>query len=583
MNMLRLAGVSAIVVLSSCTTAEQPGAGVIGVVRGSTERCAALGRTLTVAWPKADTRITAAWQPAGRMESPPGPPGITFPAVDLPEHCQIQGVMEERKGIDGQVYAIRFHLRLPDQWNGRFFMQGGGGTNGELGDAIGRLSGGQPPALAQGYAVLSQDSGHSNALNTVPERGGATAFGFDPLARANYGGDSLDKTVRAAKAALASYYGQKPRYSYFVGCSKGGQEGMALAQQYPDLFDGIVASAPGFSLPKAAVAEAWNTQAFADVVKANGQSLTLASLAGSFSTGDLGLVRDAVLAACDADDGAADGLVNDYRQCTTSKVRPQLNARQCSGDKAEGCLSTAQITALEKVHNGPHTSDGKSIYAPFPWDAGWADMGWRIWNIGSPDGSIPSINVAMGWPSLNSTFSSPPKSYGADPAAYLPHIVKYDFDQGFAALHSVVAPFERSAWDDISARSSNLDRFRQRGGRLIVTHGVSDPVFSINDTFAWWDEVNGRYSGTAAKFARVFPVPGMGHCQGGPAMDGYDAFGALVDWVERGVVPDGLAAKANPMSPWPARERVLCPYPKVARAVKGNTAADGGPAFECTE
>lgn len=581
MTMQRFAGISAIVLLTSCTTAQQPGAGGMGAVLGSAERCAALGNTLAVAWPRADTRIIATWHPAGRMKSPPGPPGMTFPAVDLPGHCQVKGVMEERKGVDGQDYAIRFHLRLPDRWNGRFFMQGGGGTNGELGDAIGRFFGGPPPALAQGYAVLSQDSGHSNELNTVPAQGGQTAFGFDPLARANYGGDSLDKTVRAAKAALGSYYGQKPRYSYFVGCSKGGQEGMVLAQQYPDLFDGIVAGAPGFSLPRAAVAEAWNTQAFAEVVKANGQPLTLASLAQSFSMGDLGLVRDAVLAACDADDGAADGLVNDYRQCTTAKVRQQLNARQCSGDKAEGCLSGAQSTALEKVHTGPHTSDGKPIYAPFPWDAGWSDMGWRVWNIGSPDGAMPAINVAMGWPSLTAVFSSPPKSYGGDPAAYLPYIVDYDLDRGAAALYSVVAPFERSAWDDISARSSNLDRFRKRGGRLIVPHGVSDAVFSVNDTLAWWDEVNARYSGTAANFARVFPVPGMGHCQGGPAMDGYDAFGALVDWVERGAAPEGLAAKANPMSPWPTRQRVLCPYPKVARAVKGKAAADGGPAFEC--
>ncbi|RZA24030.1 MAG: tannase/feruloyl esterase family alpha/beta hydrolase, partial [Proteobacteria bacterium] len=123
-----------------------------------------------VGWPAAGTRIVnATWREAAPMAAPPGPPAMAMPPVSLPAHCDLTGIMEERQGVDGQNYAIRFHLRLPGEWNGRFFMQGGGGTNGELGDAVGRLQGGAQPALVQGYAVLSQDSGHDNALNTVPE------------------------------------------------------------------------------------------------------------------------------------------------------------------------------------------------------------------------------------------------------------------------------------------------------------------------------------------------------------------------------------------------------------------------------
>jgi feruloyl esterase len=486
--------------------------------------------------------------------------------------------MQERTGIDGQKYAIRFHLRLPDQWNGRFFMQGGGGTNGVLGDAIGRLQG-EDPALAQGYAVLSQDSGHDNATNTVPERGGASAFGFDPIARANYGGDSLELATLAAKAAVRAYYGAEPRYSYFVGCSKGGQEGMALAQQYPSLYDGIVAGSPGFSLPRAAAGEAWNTQVFASVVKARGESVTPATLAASFSMADLGLVRDAVIEACDADDGLADGLIEDFRQCTSDKVVPRLKARQCAGGPGAGCLSGAQIAALERIHQGARTSTGQQVYPGFPWDAGWSDMGWRIWMIGTPDGSVPSINVAMGGPSLAAVFTSPPRAF-ADPAAMLDYLLNFDFDRDSAGIDAVVPPFTRSAWDDISARSSDLDAFRARGGKLIVPHGVSDPVFSITDTLDWWNEVNSRYAGKAANVARVFPVPGMGHCQGGPATDQFDAFGALVDWVEQGEAPDRLPARAGPGSPWPGRERLLCPFPKVARPIAGKNGEEAD-AFEC--
>lgn len=573
-----LTAAACVAALGSCAGAPSPEpAGA--AVADAAQRCVALGNSLKVGWPVAGTRVTSAsHHEAGPAEAPPAPPGMAMPPVILPAHCELTGIMEERKGVDGQDYAIRFHLRLPDRWNGRFFMQGGGGTNGDLGDAIGRLQGGAEPALAQGYAVLSQDSGHDNARNTVPERGGQSAFGFDPLARANYGGASLEKTALAAKAALRSYYGSDPRFSYFVGCSKGGQEGMALAQRYPDLFDGIVAGAPGFSLPRAAIGETWNTQAFASVPRAEGKPVTMASLAASFSIGDFALVRDAVLEGCDAADGAADGIVADFRQCDTTRVMPRLKARQCSGAKAEGCLSGAQVGALDMVHRGPRTAGGEQIYPGFPWDAGWSDMGWRIWTIGTPDGSVPPLNVAMGAPSLSAVFSSPAKEPGSELQGYLRYQLDYDFDRGLAAIGTVAGPFQRSAWDDISARSSDLDAFRKRGGRLIVPHGVSDPVFSINDTLAWWDEVNARYSGRAASFTRVFPVPGMGHCQGGPATDGFDAFGAVVRWVEGGEAPLSLAARAGPGSPWPGRERVLCPYPKVARAVKGR---DGDLAFTC--
>ncbi|WEK46295.1 MAG: tannase/feruloyl esterase family alpha/beta hydrolase [Candidatus Andeanibacterium colombiense] len=574
------AGAIAAVLLSSCTGAGAPDSASADVASGSAERCAALGERPPAGWPAAGARVASAtWRDAGPAPAAPGPPGAAAAPAVLPAHCEIAGIMEERKGIDGQDYAIRFHLRLPDQWNGRFFMQGGGGTNGDVGDAIGQLQGGAQPALAQGYAVLSQDSGHDNALNSVPGRGGQTAFGFDPLARANYGGASLEKTALAAKAALRSYYGAPPRYSYFVGCSKGGQEGMALAQRYPELFDGIVAGAPGFSLPRAAIGETWNTQAFASVPQAEGKPVTIASLAASFSVSDFALVRSAVLEGCDADDGAADGIVGNFRQCTSAKVLPRLKARQCSGAKADGCLSAPQIGALEKVHQGPRDSSGKQIYPGFAWDAGWSDMGWRIWTLGTPDGGVPALNVAMGAPALATVFSSPASAPGAGLDDYLHYQLSYDFDRGAAAVTGTGGPFQRSAWADISARSDNLDAFRKRGGRMIVPQGVSDPVFSINDTLAWWDEVNARYSGRAADFTRVFPVPGMGHCQGGPATDRFDAFGALVHWVERAAAPDAIAATANPMSPWPGRARKLCPYPKVLR--KTGDEKDGDAGFAC--
>jgi len=540
-------------------------------------RCAALGARMDGHWPETGTRITrAVFQAAGPVAMPPGMPAPPGPPTPLPAHCEVEGIMHERTGVDGQHYAIRFHMRLPADWNGRFLFEGGGGTNGNLGLAIGMAGFSAPPALARGFAVLSQDSGHDNATNSPPGKGGAVAFGLDPQARADYGGASLRPVTLAAQALIRAYYGQAPRHSYFFGCSKGGQEGMMLAQRDPDLYDGIVAGAPGFSLPRAAIGEVWNIQAFAGVVRAAGQPVTPGAIAASFSDADLGLVRTAVLAACDAQDGARDGMILDAAMCTSAKVLPRLNALACAdGRKSDACLGRPQIEALVRIHDGAKDGEGRQLYPGFPWDAGWADMGWRIWMTGSADGRIPAINIAMGAPALAAIFTTPPTVPGPAPQDALDYALGFDMSRDAARIDAVAPPFQRSAWQDIGARSIDLDAFRARGGRLIVPHGVSDPVFSIDDTLAWYREVDARYDGTAGNFVRVFPVPGMNHCAGGPATDQYDMLAVLMDWVEQGKAPDAVAARAGPMSPWPGRERPLCPYPAVARS------SDGGGHFAC--
>ncbi|MXO66414.1 tannase/feruloyl esterase family alpha/beta hydrolase [Altericroceibacterium endophyticum] len=552
-------------------------------LRSAPERqCDALAKYMAGRWPEAGTRLTSSvFHEAGPMPSPSGPPGMQRPPVDLPAHCEITGIMHERTGVDGQNYAIRFHMRLPAQWSGRLLFTGGGGTNGNLGDAFGFTGGSVAPALAQGFAVLSQDSGHSNEINSQPDRGGDTAFGFDPQARRDYGGASLKPVTLAAKALIRRYYGADPHYSYFFGCSKGGQEGMALAQQYPELYDGIVAAAPGFSLPRAAVAEAWNTQAYAGILEAENKPVTLANLASTFTTGEMGLVRGAILDACDADDGAKDGMVNDYAQCTSAKVVPSLKQNLCKTGGAEPCLTELQIDALEKVHQGPQSSAGEQLYPGAPWDAGWGDMGWRIWHIGTPDGNVPAINVAMGAPSLAIIFSTPPHLPGTSLPDYLAYQQAFDFDRDTAKIYATNSTFTQSAWDVINARSSDLSTFQARGGKLIVPHGLSDPVFSINDTLQWWNEVNHNTGGKASSFARVFPVPGMAHCQGGPATDQYDALSALVDWVETDNAPQKLVAKAGPATPWPGRSRPICAYPLTARPAPGKTSGESADDFVC--
>src|ERR1700728_3676003 len=173
--------------------------------------------------PNPTTAITsAALKPASPAVANPGGRG-SIPA--LPAHCEIRGKINDRTGANGQHYAINFHMRLSVDWNGKFFFEGGGGTNGNIGDALGNLQGQQPTnALVLGYAVVSQDSGHDNAVHNDPKLNGTQTFGFDEQARLDFGYNSYDQVTQTAKALIRAYYGKAPERSYYVGCSEGGRE-----------------------------------------------------------------------------------------------------------------------------------------------------------------------------------------------------------------------------------------------------------------------------------------------------------------------------------------------------------------------
>lgn len=525
--------------------------------------------------PNATTRIQAATL-APAADARPAANAFAPPTPALPEHCHVMGRIAERAGANGQRYAIAFRLRLPTKWNGRFFFEGGGGSNGNIGGALGALQGQQPAvALALGYAVVSQDSGHDNQTNNDPMRGGTQTFGFDAQARIDFGYNSYDQVATVSKAIIARYYGRPAEKSYFAGCSEGGREGMMLSQRYPGQFDGILACSPGFNLPRAAVAEAWDSQAFAEVARTSGlvDVNNQPAVNKSFTDEDLRLVSQAVLEACDAMDGAVDGMVQDFVSCTTAAVAPKLSAMTCKGPKTAECLTPAQVAALKKVFGGARTDKQEPAYAAWAWDAGIGgkvgetyNMGWRIWKLG-PYGAPANgaINLTLGASALPSIFVTPPVSVPTTGGGAAMYALAFDVNQYRAALANKTDEFQQSSLEFMKADSTDLTAFRSRGGKLLIAQGVSDPVFSILDTIEWWNALNAANNGRAADFARLFAVPGMNHCAGGPSTDQFDAFGALVAWVEKGVAPDQLVATARAGTPWPGRTRPLCAYPTQAR------------------
>jgi len=161
----------------------------------------------------------------------------------LPAHCLLRGEVNKHTGADGKSYGDTFELRMPDDWNLRLLFQGGGGLDGIVQPAIGGGGAYDRPALTRGYAVVSTDGGHA-ADPKAPMSDGS--FGSDPEALADYQYKSTRLVTDAAKTILAKHYGEKPKRSYFRGCSNGGREGLMAVQRYPQYFDAVIAGAQRF-------------------------------------------------------------------------------------------------------------------------------------------------------------------------------------------------------------------------------------------------------------------------------------------------------------------------------------------------
>ncbi|HRO61838.1 MAG TPA: tannase/feruloyl esterase family alpha/beta hydrolase, partial [Burkholderiaceae bacterium] len=509
--------------------------------------------------------------------------------AEAPEHCHLVARFGERAGANGQTYATRMRLRLPADasWNGRFYFEGGGGTDGNLGAATGATMAGERSALARGFAVVSTDAGHDNAVNNDPDRGGSATFGLDPQARLDYGYNALDAVTRQAKGLLETFYDRPPEYSYFVGCSNGGRQAMMASQRFPEHFDGIVAGNPGFNLPRAGIAEAWDSQQFASAARAIDASQVDPQghplIRFGFSPSDLQLVADDILAVCDKLDGVEDGIVGDFAPCNYDPA-VRLPALQCLITKQPGCLAVSQVQALQRVMAGPRNSANEPLYSDWPWDPGIAAGGWRAWKLETaPNAPVNNaINLTLGAAALPYVFTTPP-TITTDLVGYM---LNFDMDNDAPKIEATSGEFSTPAMQFMAANSTDLSAFRARGAKMIVYHGLADPVFSFNDTRNWYGGVVAASGGSnaglanARSFVRLFPVPGMNHCSGGPATDRFDALTAVVDWVEQGVAPDSILASANPASGFAGRTRPLCPYPQVAR-YDGSSDIEQAASFVC--
>jgi hypothetical protein len=526
-------------------------------------------------------RITASSPIAAGVVATSGAPTAPKTAYDAPAHCLVKGVMNERQGVDGKNYAINFEMRLPNAWNGRFYHQVNGGLDGVVQVALGSLGGGPlTGALHQGFAVISSDAGHNGSQNP--------SFGADPIARQDYGYTAVAKLTPMAKGLIAAVYGKAPDRSYIGGCSNGGRHTMVAASRFADQYDGFLAGAPGYRLPQAALAQVWgSTQwknlspetplAASSLTHPFAPSVKIPDISLGFNAQDRQIVSNAILDKCDALDGAKDGLVQDVAACQKAfdVVR---DVPTCTAGRDGKCLSTQQKATIAAVFAGGKTTDGKPLYANFPFDAGINSANWAGWKYQNAQALDPGA--------LSFIFNSPLRTVKAFDTNY---------DELHAGIYAKPAGFAESSDETINPGGHDnpayMAALQKRGAKMITYHGVSDGVFSELDTRAWVDRVATNVANSNS-VVRHFSVPGMAHCSGGLATDQFDALSPLVAWVEHGIAPDSIRASArgagnaggvNAELPkdWSAnRTRPLCAYPKTAK-YSGSGNVEDAANFSC--
>jgi hypothetical protein len=513
-------------------------------------------------------RVTEATfvQPGGVQLAPPAPQGAMSPA---PTHCLVRGKINERTGIDGKPYAIGYEVRLPANWNGKFVFQGGGGVDGVLRPALGLLGAGvaQPNALSVGYATASTDAGHLEEPGPL----GPYLFGLDPKARSDKGYSSIPPVNAAARALISHTYAKKPARAYFAGCSNGGRQAMVATQRYPHMFDGVVAGAPAYRVPLAAIDGIGNTKAFLKIAPKDDQGRP--DLGSAFSMDELRIVSNGILEACDGLDGVKDGMVNNVNACKFN-----IASVTCKPGQNSACLTPEKAKVLDDVYRGTRNSRGELIYSTWPWDPGLANPGWTAWKIGTPKvWPLNARNITLIPGSVAYDFSVPP----VKATDMLDYSIKFNLDTDTKKVMKGDGVFE-AGMEFEAAYSVDLDKFVDHGGKIIFYHGMSDPIFSATDTISYQNSLNRDYGSDANDFSRLFLVPGMAHCSGGPATDVFDALTALDNWVETGKAPDSILASAKnaPGVPWPKRTRPLCAYPSYA-SYKGTGDIEDAANFVC--
>ncbi len=494
--------------------------------------------------------------PLAVAERGPTPAARVTPAT--PAHCRVIGAIDP---IDPKAPAIRFQVNLPVQWNGRLVQYGGGGFNGTLITGLSLLPAARfdtPAPLAQGYMTVGTDSGHQTAPGQPPQ-----AFALNAEALVNFSHASYKKVRDVAVTLAWRAYDRRPAKLYFLGSSEGGREALTMAQRYPEDFNGIFSRVPVIN---------WTGLQHA------GTRAGMATMGeGWLRPAQVKLVGDAVLAACDASDGLADGVVSDAVGC---KQRFNVTSLRCAaGAGGDGCLSEAQVKAVQTLHapfrfsfplaNGVTEYPGWGVSGEAT-PAFGPTGGWSAWWLGTAAPAMPPLPAnGIAWQFGSGAIQY---FYARDP--------NYDLKQytpeGFIERVREVSALMDSTNPDLSA-------FAARGGKLLMLENMADYAQSPYAGIGYYQSVVSRLGqADVDRFLKLYTAPGVDHVgSGAPA--NVDMLAALVGWVEQGKAPAGLQIVDQELkAPFAVtRARPLCEWPRWAR-FKGGEAAQAT-SFECVQ
>ena len=431
----------------------------------------------------------------------------------LPAHCRIAATL---KPSADSVIDVEVWMPEASSWNGKFQMVGNGGWAGTISFAA------MANAVQEGYATASTDTGH---------KGGNALFAIDhPEKLTDFAYRAVHETVVTAKAMITKFYDRGPRLSYWNGCSTGGRQGLMSAQKYPEDFDAILAGAPANYQTHL---HAWDLAVSTPVLK---------DTAGAVSAAKLDLVNKAMINACDAKDGVADGILNEPIKCTFD-----VASLQCKAGDAENCLTAPQVAAIKRVYEPVKTSSGQVVF-PGKVPGAEAGFGAYIGGQNAPGISVGSFQVAYNDAKWDwRTF---------DVSKDLPIV-----DQKVGAIVNAVNP--------------DLSKFKARGGKLLMYHGWNDTAISPGNAIDYYTSVQKRMGGKQDDFIRLFMAPGMNHCGGGPGPNLVNWMAALERWREAGVAPERIDAVRIANNRIEV-SRPLCPYPQIAVYSGKGTTNDAG-------
>ena len=480
-----------------------------------------------------------------------------------PVYCEVHGTVVT-KGAGAAEGSARFAMQLPEAWQRRFLFLGVGGNAGNLVPSANDTDRGS--ALGKGYTTILTDTGHvgdgtSAKWALLPDGTPDTAKRIDFFHRAAHG------VTVAGKAFAEAYYAAKVEHAYFDGCSTGGRMAMIEAERYPEDYEGVIAGDPMMSFT-------------VYTARAVVQKAALSSAAAYIPEPTIAAIDARVTGRCDAIDGAKDGLVQNPAACPV-----RAEDLLCRAGETEACLNADQVRVLKSYTSSFRDTRGRALFGP-----------WAITDLSGPQGlafnvtgrAAPDLSdLASPW---KADTKAAPRSWalvaqmltywlGLGPAATVADV---DVDPGTNTVGDKMLAMMEATYAEGTARDpAGLKPFIAQGRKMILYHGASDPSIPASQSIAFYRELAEQQQGMdrTQQSVRLFLVPGMHHCRGGPGPDQFDTLSALEAWVEQGKAPQTIQASTRPSSP--VKHRLpLCPYPQQAR-YRGTGEIDDASNWSC--